>query len=186
MSKKVKNSKLSKSVSQQSFAPALRAALKKKPRGKPFPKNNPIGLATRFVKGVCPNPGGRPRTARLHEAIRNALAMDSSERLPMDSNAEVIAMRIVNQAKRGSLAAAVVAGDRAEGRPSVTIIDERPDGLAQLIAGMNAAYEAGGPPETSEHVRQLDLTDGFSGGGDGDSGTEGTEHSEAGEVEANA
>jgi uncharacterized protein DUF5681 len=146
-----KISKIKKRVSHREFTPALRAASKKKPRGRPFPKgDNPIGRETRFVKGMSGNPGGRPKTAKLNEALREALAANSRTKLPTETNAQYIAKDIIEQAKKGNLAAAICAGDRAEGRPNISIaLDDSRDQFSQLIIAMHRRSEIAGPPEDS-------------------------------------
>jgi hypothetical protein len=146
-----KAAKTKKRVIHREFSPALRAASKKKPRGVPFRKGNPIGVETRFVKGICANPGGRPNTAKLNAALREGLAADSRTKLPTETNAQYIAKDIIEQAKKGNLAAAICAGDRAEGRPNVSIaIDDSRDQFAQLIEGMRRRHAVIGPPDDSE------------------------------------
>jgi hypothetical protein len=124
---------------KQALSPNLRG--KKRPRGKPFPKGNLVGLDTRFPKGVAQNTGGRPRSQQLHAAIRFALAASTDEPLPLDTNAEVIAKQIIRKAKKGDLAAAQIAGDRAEGRPAVSVtVGDGKDALELLLEEMRAEY----------------------------------------------
>jgi hypothetical protein len=119
MAKSKKSRKSRKRSTHLEFAPVIRAISKKKPRGIPFKKNNPIGRETRFVKGApSANPGGRPRVAKLNQAIREGLAADSDKSLPMNTNAQVLAAQVIRQAKAGNLNAINVAGDRAEGPES--------------------------------------------------------------------
>jgi hypothetical protein len=147
-----KGYKSRKGVIHREFSPALRAASKKKPRGVPFRKGNAIGVETRFVKGICANPGGRPKTAKLNAALREGLAADSRTKLPTETNAQYIARDIIEQAKKGNLAAAICAGDRAEGRPNISIaIDDSRDQFGQLIEGMRVRNLIIGPaPEDSD------------------------------------
>jgi hypothetical protein len=146
-----KKSKSKKGSMRGEFGPALRAISKKKPRGIPFPKgDNPIGRATRFVKGFSGNPGGKPKVAKLNAAIREGLALDSGEKLPLVTNAQVLAAQVIRQARNGNLAAITLAGDRAEGRPaqSVTIDDSR-DRFEILIDSMAQRSAIVGPPDDS-------------------------------------
>jgi hypothetical protein len=150
--KMAKSRKFKKGSTHLEFAPVVRALAKKKgPRGVPFVKGNPIGKETRFVKGApSANPGGRPKTARLNQALREALALDSGKRLPTGSNAQVIASKIIYQAKKGNLQAAICAGDRAEGRPNVSIsLDDSRDKFDILIESMTRRSVIAGPADES-------------------------------------
>lgn len=149
---KVSKSKKSRKRSMVGeFAPALRAISKKKPRGIPFPKgDNPIGRETRFVKGFSGNPGGKPKTAKLNEAIREGLAADSRKKLPTETNAQCAAAQVIYQAKKGNLAAIALAGDRAEGRPNVSIgINDSRDAFREAIDLMKQRTLETGPPDNS-------------------------------------
>jgi hypothetical protein len=81
-----------------------------------------IGESTRFKKGgPSPNPGGRPKTRLLSEALRVRLA----EPVPADGEgrtyAEVVAHNLVELActkGAGAVAAANEIFDRAEGKPT--------------------------------------------------------------------
>jgi hypothetical protein len=144
-----KSRKSKKGSIRGEFSPVLRALAKKKPRGIPFPKGNPIGRETRFVKGApSANPGGKPKVAKLNAAIREGLALESDEKLPLVTNAQVLAAQVIKQARNGNLAAITLAGDRAEGRPaqSVTIDDSR-DKFDILISSMTERSRIIGPSE---------------------------------------
>ena len=150
-----------KGVTRRKFRPVIDAkivGLKKRPRGKSFAPGNTHGLATRFKPGESGNPAGRPRTKKLSEAIREGLAADSAEPLPTDTNAQIIAKQIIRQAKKGNLSAAVIAGDRAEGRPaqSVAFSDER-DALVELVFPLmnELSAEAGRPEGMEDSVPSL-------------------------------
>jgi Family of unknown function (DUF5681) len=126
-------------------------SVKQRPRGKAFAKGHSIGAEFRFKKGEpSKNPKGRPKTAKLSEAIRQGLALDSSERLPLGTNAQVMAAKVIDQAKKGNLAAITLAGDRAEGRPNVSIaLDDSRDQFTQLVESMRLRHLITGPPENS-------------------------------------
>ena len=102
MGKSSKSRKIRKRSIRGKLAPVISAPeirIKKRPRGKSFEKGNGFGSEFRFVKGMpSPNPGGRPKTAKLSEAIREGLALGSSERLPVRTNAEVLAAQVIHQA----------------------------------------------------------------------------------------
>jgi hypothetical protein len=136
-----------KGVTRQEITTVVSPRPKLKPRGKPFQKGNTLSLPYRFVKGQSGNPGGRPKVAKLNQALRDGMAMDSSEPLPMRTNAEVMAARVINQAKRGNIVAIREAGDRAEGRPHQSVsIEERENPFTELVAGMNRMSAHLGPP----------------------------------------
>jgi len=89
-----------------------------------------IGTATRWRKGqASPNPGGRPKTKVLSEALRAKLAEVSADDPEHRTNAEIIAenlVRIASSENRGAIAAAAEIGNRVEGRAhSVEISDIR-------------------------------------------------------------
>ena len=79
-----------------------------------------IGVGTRFRKGVSGNPGGRPRSRLLSEALRNRLGEIKADDPEKRSWAEIIAINLIELAASkspGAVAAANEIGDRAEGRP---------------------------------------------------------------------
>ena len=80
-----------------------------------------IGRASQFRKGVSGNPGGRPRSRLLSEALRNRLGEIKADDPEKRSWAEIIAINLIEFAaskSRGAVAAANEIGDRAEGRPA--------------------------------------------------------------------
>lgn len=79
-----------------------------------------IGAGTRFKKGSSGNPGGRPRTRVLSEALRNRLAEVKPDDPEHRTWAEAIAENLVRIAcSQGPSAvhAANEIADRIEGRP---------------------------------------------------------------------
>jgi hypothetical protein len=102
-----------------------------------------IGTATRWKKGqASPNPGGRPKSRLLSEALRTRLA----EAKPGDPGgrtfAEVMADNLVEIACSrgpGAVTAANEICDRAEGKPSQRI--ELNDITAQLRGKSNAELQ---------------------------------------------
>jgi len=84
-----------------------------------------IGLNTRWRKGQpSPNPGGRPKSKLLSEALRNRLAEVKADDPVKRTWAEVVAMNLVEIAASKSsnaIAAANEVCDRAEGRPTQTV-----------------------------------------------------------------
>lgn len=80
-----------------------------------------IGVGTRWRKGSSGNPGGRPKSRLLSEAIRGRLAAVKEDDPEKRTWAEIIAMNLVELAASKSpsaIAAANEVCDRAEGRPS--------------------------------------------------------------------
>jgi len=80
-----------------------------------------IGAGTRWKKGASGNPGGRPRTRVLSEALRNRLAEAKPDDPEHRTWAEAIAANLIEIAASKSanaIAAANEVSDRAEGRPS--------------------------------------------------------------------
>jgi hypothetical protein len=80
-----------------------------------------IGTGTRFKKGVSGNPGGRPKSRLLSEALRNRLAEVRPDDPEHRTWAEAIAANLIEIAASKSsnaIAAANEVCDRAEGRPA--------------------------------------------------------------------
>lgn len=79
-----------------------------------------IGVGTRWKKGSSGNPGGRPRTRVLSEALRNRLAEVRPDDPEHRTWAEAIAenlVRIACSQGPGAVHAANEIADRIEGRP---------------------------------------------------------------------
>jgi hypothetical protein len=97
----------------ESIAPAMRVGVRM------FDSN--IGVGTRWKKGSSGNPGGRPKSRLLSEALRNRLAEIKEDDPEKRTWAEVIASNLIEVAASKSpnaIAAANEVSDRAEGRPS--------------------------------------------------------------------
>src|ERR1700733_12065903 len=141
------------------LAPDVRRTQKRKlkrlPRGKSFEKGNSVGVNTRFQPGNRANPGGRPRTTKLTEAYRALLALPVDAPVEIRTNAEAMAYKVFRMGMKRNLNACVEVGNRAEGRPAVSInMNDGPDNLSVLIGMMNERSEQVGLPEG--HVaRQL-------------------------------
>jgi|HubBroStandDraft_6_1064221.scaffolds.fasta_scaffold203518_2 hypothetical protein len=146
-----KRTKSSKRVRKQSLAPVVRGKLprlKKRPRGKSFEPGNTIGASTRFQKGNRANPGGRPSYKKYSEALRALVAADPNQEFEIDTNAAVLAARILKMAKKGNLGAIREVGDRTEGRAAITLhSDGAADQVALLIASMTERGHELGRPE---------------------------------------
>jgi len=147
-------SKKAKSVTRekkQTLSPVLRRKLprlKKRPRGRGFEVGNTIGASTRFQKGDCPNPGGRPSYKKYSEALRALVAAHPNKKFQLDTNAAALAVRIVKMAKKGNLGAIREIGDRCEGRPAITIQgDDSPDKIMLLVEAMTERSREIGHPE---------------------------------------
>jgi len=83
-----------------------------------------VGAATRWRKGVSGNPGGRPKSRLLSEALRNRLGQIKDDDPARRSYAEILADHLLEIAlSRGPAAvpAACEIGNRAEGRSPQTI-----------------------------------------------------------------
>ena len=86
-----------------------------------MPFDPDIGAGTRWRKGQpSPNPGGRPRSRLLSEALRNHLAEVKPDDPEQKTWADAIAINLLQIAASKSpsaIAAANEVCDRAEGRP---------------------------------------------------------------------
>lgn len=82
--------------------------------------NPDIGMTTRWRKGQpSPNPGGRPRTRLLSEALRSMLGKVNPDDPKGRTNAEIIAatlIKIASSENRSTVAAGAEICDRLEGR----------------------------------------------------------------------
>jgi hypothetical protein len=147
--------KLSKRESKGNFTPAPtglapvpKVRLKKRPRGKPFPKGNTQGLATRFIKGVCPNPLGRAHSKEIGQALRDRAAQVD----PLDAAQRTYAMELADEWIASGLGGNVTAiegiANRLEGKPAQSIqVRPGPDPVDIIAAGMTKMYFEIGPPE---------------------------------------
>ena len=148
-----KQRKVSRRVSKRRVTPASRklapvpkVRLKKRPRGKPFEPGNTHGLATRFVKGVCPNPLGRAHSKEIGKALRDRAAQVD----PLDAAERTYAMELADEwiasGLSGNIAAIASIADRLEGRPSITVVsDGRPDNLTMFCDTVKQMYQAQHP-----------------------------------------
>ena len=83
-----------------------------------------IGTGTRWKKGISGNPGGRPRTRVLSEALRNRLAEIKPGDPAGRTYAEVVAENLIEIACSegpGAVHAASEIADRLEGRSRQSI-----------------------------------------------------------------
>jgi hypothetical protein len=121
--------------------------IKLKPRGRPFKPGNHVGR--RFKKGdPSPNPGGRPKSAKLSEAYRALLALPVDAPVEIRTKAESLAYKIFRMGAKGNLGAAIEVGDRSEGRPPVSITtDGSGDNLRIIVAMMDGRSKDLGAPE---------------------------------------
>ena len=81
--------------------------------------NPNIGVATRWGKGKSGNPGGRPKSQTISEALREKLAAIKDDDLQRRTYAQVLAENLILLAcsqERNSVAAAVEIANRVEGR----------------------------------------------------------------------
>jgi hypothetical protein len=80
-----------------------------------------IGKSTRWKKGQSPNPGGRPKSRLLSEALRTRLAEVKPDDPQRRTFAEVIAANLIEIAcsrSAGAVTAVNEIADRIEGRPT--------------------------------------------------------------------
>ena len=79
-----------------------------------------IGAATRWKKGrPSPNPGGRPKSRTISEALREKLSQIKDDDPQQRTYAQVLAENLISLARskeRNSVAAAVEIANRVEGR----------------------------------------------------------------------
>jgi hypothetical protein len=78
-----------------------------------------IGRGTQWKKGVSGNPGGRPRSRTISEALRQKLSSIKEDDPQHRTFAEVLAENLVSLAcakERNSVAAAAEIANRVEGR----------------------------------------------------------------------
>lgn len=131
---------------ERAIAPVIRT--KKKPRGKPFPKGHTIGAATRFVPGICPNPGGRPKSKEVNAAAREFFSSDVGKSPKVQTNAEATVAKFGRKMLKGDLAAAIFLTERAEGRAAISMqVDGGADKISILIASMDNVAKKIGRPE---------------------------------------
>jgi hypothetical protein len=80
-----------------------------------------IEVATRWKKGYCPNPSGRPRMRVLSEVLRQKLSEVKADDPQQRTHAQIIAENLIQIASsqgRGAVSAAAEIADRLEGKPS--------------------------------------------------------------------
>jgi hypothetical protein len=143
-----RNAKLAKGVRRGALAAATTAVkIKKRPRGKPFPKGHSIGAEFRWKKGdPSPNPSGRPACKEISKALREILA--SEKLFQPRTGAERLAIKWFLQSLGGNITALISLADRVEGKAatSISIQERENDPLDQLILLMNSQV-AGLKPE---------------------------------------
>jgi len=142
--------KVSKRVSTQDSTPPLSVIgpkPKARPRGKSFEKGNGFGSEHRFKKGCpSPNPGGRPKSAYISEALRAKLKSETTKPLKARTYAEKLVDEWVEQGLDGNVAAIAAIADRAEGRPAITVVsDGRPDNLTLWCESIKELHLAQNP-----------------------------------------
>jgi hypothetical protein len=146
--------KLSKRVRKHSHkksSPVLSALgvkVKGRPRGKSFEPGHGYGAEHRFKPGQSGNPGGRPKSAELSTALKAKLKSDTTRKLKSRTYAEKLCDELVEQGLLGNVSAITAIGDRTEGKPAVTILDDgRPNQLTLLIDSMTERSREIGHPE---------------------------------------
>jgi hypothetical protein len=122
--------------------------IKKKPRGRPFVKGNTLAQDFWYRPGQSGNPSGKPAHKEVSKALRARLA----ELAPGDklgrSNAEMLADQWIRVGLSGNIPALISLTDRAEGKPAVVVgVSGTPDGLRELIEGVEEVHKQLGHPE---------------------------------------
>jgi Family of unknown function (DUF5681) len=148
------------------FRPVLKRAKPKRrlrPRGRPFEKENKIG--PRWAKGCpSPNPGGRPRSAKISESSRNLLKTSVNEPFVIQTRSDEVVYRAYLKAKGGDMTAFRELGDRSEGKPTNTVVmSEGPTILREAIDSFDARYELNQLQQAQEGGEALMLTEGQTG-----------------------
>jgi Family of unknown function (DUF5681) len=152
MAKSSKNKKRASSRKSHQLAPVIR--VKKRPRGKSFQPGNGFGAAWRFRKGICANPGGRPKSSEVGKAIRARLTEVDPHDPAGRTYAEIAADIWIEAALGGNVGALTSLADRAEGKPNVSLsLDDRDDSFLRLGESMNRhGLTLGPPPEDFDDV----------------------------------
>ena len=78
----------------------------------------------KFPKGVCPNPGGRPKRRLIDDCIIDLLSDDDGK------IAEQVARAVIRTARQGSYKAAALLAERSQGRPTTKVELSGPAGGA--------------------------------------------------------
>ena len=129
------------------FTPVPRAKIKKKPRGRPFPKKHRIGEATRFKPGQSGNPDGRPHSTEISKALRARLTDKAIGDKFGRTYAEALADAWISEGLGGNVAALASLADRVEGRPMISVGAGTPDSFVSYIRTMEILSSRLGPPE---------------------------------------
>ncbi len=112
-------------------------------------------LGRRFQKGQSGNPGGRAKiiSATYHRIAREVDPQDDKGR----TRAELMALALYTEAKKGNVQAIKEFTDRLEGkaRQTLSITDDRREQLEQQIENFMADAEAEGEPVTREEAIAL-------------------------------
>jgi hypothetical protein len=98
-----------------------------------------IGTGTRWRKGTSGNPGGRPKSRLLSEALRNRLAQIKEDDPEKRTWAEIFASNLIEVAASKSPSAVSAANevcDRVEGRPPQHLQ------ISDLAAGLQTRSDA--------------------------------------------
>jgi hypothetical protein len=110
-------------------------------RGRPFEKGN----AHAFKRGQSGNPGGRPKSTKLTEALLAKLGERASAISDM-TFAEFIAQALITQALKGDIRAIAEIFDRSEGKPRQAVTLELTSRAAEQMGA-----------ELMEAIRETEL-----------------------------
>lgn len=118
----------------------------------PGPRNTKGLEATKFKPGQSGNPGGRPKFAKISEAIRHILDLEDIETFVPKSVAERLALVRVKQALlKGGLFEFQAVSDRAEGKPLATVKNQFD------LTGSGISIDLLNPPAEPEVIEEKEI-----------------------------
>jgi len=102
-----------------------------------------------FKKGQSGNPGGRPKSKILSEAYRKLLETEIAKGKDKGKTyAEVIAAKILKEARKGVVKAASEIANRVEGKPLQSVQISASDPLEDLLAAFDKESDQVGSVES--------------------------------------
>ena len=149
-------------MSKQKLAPEPRFKLKKKPRGRAFPKGHTIGAEHRFKPGQSGNPSGRTKEEQqaaslISKALAERLVQIGSrsqlKKSPGRTFTQKLADEWILQGLGGSWQAISALSNRLEGAPAATLVTDGPNPLDLILIEMTKQAAEMGLPEGMEPVQ---------------------------------